>query len=324
MRCLHCGEKIDENTPQEAEIRWHTRCIKNFFGTPSLPELKLDAKKLERMVLLNVSEGLTIPGVQKKLSLHLQRDTVSRLTLVDYPTGYIMKPQAKEYKNLPEFEWTAMRIAKVLGIKVVPFALYHTDEGLVYLTKRIDRQFDRFDDNKVLRYAMEDFCQLTERLAEDKYKGSYEACAKVIKKYSSNPGLDISELFLRVVVSYVMGNSDLHLKNFSLIEDNPGMRNFSLSQAYDILPVNVVEPRDPDEMALSLNGKKRDIKLEDMMEFAKYCDIDKPVATKIIVKIRDSKELIIKTINESFLNKGQKTAFCELVENRCKNIGEQH
>ena len=101
MRCLHCGEEIDRSATQEVETGWHMRCVKNFFGTPALPELKLDAKKLEKMVLLNVSEGLTIPGVQKKLSLHLQRDIAPRLTLVDYPTGYIMKPQAKEYKICP-------------------------------------------------------------------------------------------------------------------------------------------------------------------------------------------------------------------------------
>ena len=106
---------------------------------------------------------------------------------------------------------------------------------------------------------MEDFCQLSYRLTQDKYKGSYEQCGRIIKKYSATPGLDLSELFLRVVGSFVMGNSDMHLKNFSLKETEPGSRNFQLSKAYDMLPVNVIMPEDKEQLALTINGKKRNI-----------------------------------------------------------------
>lgn len=84
----------------------------------------------------------------------------------------------------------------------------------------------------------------------------YEKCGKIVKQYSYQTGLDLSELFLRVVFSYIIGNSDMHLKNFSLIESAPGSRRFSLSAAYDMLPVNIVLPEDSEELALTLNGKK--------------------------------------------------------------------
>lgn len=282
--CLCCGEELsDVATAEELKWCWHRKCVKKFFGTAVLPELEVNEVTIRRLVAVNLEEGLTIPGVQKKISLHLSGDTPARLTLMDYPAGYIMKPQADEYARLPEYEWAAMQMARVAGLGVVPFALYDAGGNLVYLTKRIDRGVGV--DGGVVRYAMEDFCQLSERLSEDKYKGSYEGCAKIIRLYSRNVGLDLSELFIRVVVSFVIGNSDMHLKNLSLIERAPGARVFELSRAYDILPVNVVEPNDLDELALSLNGKRRRLEMEDFLEFAKYCNLELNTVRKILSQI---------------------------------------
>ncbi|MBQ6461072.1 HipA domain-containing protein [Candidatus Saccharibacteria bacterium] len=317
MRCLCCGEVIDDNSSKELETKWHDRCVKEFFGTTVLPGLAIDKKRLEKMIAINVGEGLTIPGVQKKFSLYLEKESPARLTLVDYPTGYIMKPQASEYENLPEYEWLAMMIAKEAGIKVVPFSLYDTGDELAYITRRVDR---RFESDKILRFAMEDFCQLAERLAEDKYKGSYEACVRIIRMYSDNPGLDVSELFLRVVVSFVVGNSDLHLKNFSLREKEAGKRRFGLSEAYDVLPVNVVEPLDLDEMALSLNGKKRELELEDFLEFADYCKIGRVAGKKIIQKICEKRDRFVELVMNAPLGNLQKEKMKELVVGRCDKL----
>ena len=183
------------------------------------------------------NEGFTVPGVQKKLSLHLSSDTNARLTIVDYPTGFILKPQTEEYAHMPEYEDLAMRLAELIGIQTVPHALIKMKDEYGYITKRIDRDITQ---DQIKLYAMEDFCQLSNRLTQDKYKGSYENCGRIIKKYSITPGLDLSELFLRVAGSFVMGNSDMHLKNFSLRETEPGSRRFQLSKAYDMLPVNVI------------------------------------------------------------------------------------
>lgn len=165
-----------------------------------------------------------------------------------------MKPQVKEFECLPEAEQLVMTMADATGISTVPHALIKSGDNLAYITKRIDRIFEKTD---IKMLAMEDFCQLDLRVTADKYKGSYERCAKVIDRYSSQIGLDMAELFMRLVFSFVVGNSDRHLKNFSLIETDEASNAFIFSPAYDLLPVNVIMPEDTEEFALALNGKKR-------------------------------------------------------------------
>ena len=257
MKCLCCGKTIRENASNaEKEWNWHKKCVKSFFMTEEMPFLDITKEQLERLANETVNEGLTVPGVQKKLSLHLSSDTNARLTIVDYPTGYILKPQTEEFDYMPEFEDLAMRLAELMGIQTVPHALIKINDEYAYITKRVDRDIEK---NEIKLYAMEDFCQLSNRLTQDKYKGSYENCGRIIKKYSITPGLDLSELYLRVVGSFIIGNSDMHLKNFSLRETEPGNRRFQLSNAYDMLPVNVIMPEDKEQMALTINGKKRNI-----------------------------------------------------------------
>ena len=165
-----------------------------------------------------------------------------------------MKPQANEYNNLPEFEELAMKLADTVGIKTVTHALIRLDNEYAYITKRIDR---KISNGVCQKYAMEDFCQLANHLTVDKYKSSYEYCGKIIAKYSSRLGIDITEMFYRIIFSFVIGNSDMHLKNFSLIETEPGNREFVLTDAYDMLPVNMILPEDTEQMTLTVNGKKK-------------------------------------------------------------------
>ena len=266
MKCLYCGMQIsDHASADEKTWCWHKKCIKDFFYVKDMPVLDITKEQLEKLANETVNEGITIPGVQKKLSLHLSCDMNVRLTIVDYPTGYILKPQTEEFKNMPEFEDLAMRLAEIMGIQTVPHALIKMNDEYAYITKRIDRNITG---EKIRLYAMEDFCQLSRRLTQDKYRGSYENCGRIIKKYSEIPGVDLSEMFLRVVGSFVMGNSDMHLKNFSLRETEPGNRKFQLSKAYDMLPVNVIMPEDQEQLALTINGKKRNIHRKEFLILA--------------------------------------------------------
>ena len=311
MNCLCCGKplKTDDGT------RWHKACIRRFFGTATLPEIKIDEDTLTALALENTGKGVTVPGVQKKLSLHLLSDTASpRLTLVDYPTGYILKPQVADFEALPQAEHLVMSMADATGIATVPHALICQNGEIAYLTKRIDRRFGK---NSVELLAMEDFCQLDRRLTEDKYRGSYERCAKVIRQYSSRKQLDLSELFLRLVFSYVVGNSDMHLKNFSLIEPEVGSGRYVLSAAYDLLPVNVVMPEDTEAFALAMNGKKQNLRKKDFMVFADACGIQKNAAEKMIAKVLSMKERYLLLCEESLLPDHLKQRFAALMEKRC-------
>lgn len=156
MKCLCCGKPITNSaTNVEKEWCWHKKCVKRFFQTDELPILDITKDQLEILANETVNEGLTVPGVQKKLSLHLSTDLNARLTIVDYPTGYILKPQTEEFDNMPEFEDLAMRLAEIMGIQTVPHALIKMNDEYAYITKRIDREIS---EKETKLYAMEDFC----------------------------------------------------------------------------------------------------------------------------------------------------------------------
>lgn len=276
MNCLCCGKPL--RTPDETG--WHKACIKRFFGTTKLPEIKIDDKTLNLLATETTNKGFTVPGVQKKLSLHLVSDSRKpRLTLVNYPTGYILKPQVAEFEALPESEQLIMTMADMAGISTVPHALIKGNAGLAYITKRVDRNLT---DDKIEMLAMEDFCQLDLRLTEDKYRGSYERCAKIIQRYSSRVGIDMAEFYIRLVFCFIVGNSDMHLKNFSLIETAEGSGEYVLSPAYDLLPVNANMPADKEQFALAMNGKKMNIRKGDFLKFADTCGITRQTAEKLI------------------------------------------
>lgn len=310
MNCLNCGRPLGANNASG----WHKACVKRFFNTSELPEIDVDKKTLDEIAKESVNKGYTVPGVQKKLSLHLHSEKDKhRLTIVNYPTGYILKPQVDEFESLPEAEHLVMRMAAAAGIITVPNALIRDGESLAYITKRADRIFTK---NNVKMLAMEDFCQLDLRLTQDKYKGSYERCAKIIDKYSSRRGLDMTELFMRLVFSFIVGNSDMHLKNFSLIETDEGCGEYVLSPAYDLLPVNVILPEDKEQFALPMNGKKTNIRLKDFLVFAEKCEIPKKGALNMIDKIISNRGNFAEACKGSFLHKSMQEALIKLMDER--------
>ncbi|EMB45628.1 MULTISPECIES: HipA domain-containing protein [Treponema] len=311
MNCLCCGKPIKDNSGNSG---WHKTCIKKFFTTAVIPEIEITDSVLEEFAKESTNKGYTIPGVQKKLSLHLSKDVYPRLTVVNYPTGYILKPQVKEFRALPEAEHLVMSMADKAKIRTVPHALVKSKDSYAYITKRIDRVFSK--DSNVKLIAMEDFCQLDLRLTQDKYKGSDERCGNIIKKYSSRSGFDMTELFYRLVFSFIVGNSDMHLKNFSLIESESGSGEYHLSPAYDLLPVNIIMPEDKEEFALPINGKKRNIHRKDFLIFAAGCGIAKLAAEKMIEQLISMVPIFIEMCCNSLMPQDMKEAFIELVDKR--------
>lgn len=310
MKCLCCNKIIADNASDNEKINgWHTKCVKQFFGTSKFPMIDISSKNLVEIARESTNKGFTVPGVQKKLSLHFEGGAKPRLTLSNYPAGYILKPQTEEYEALPEAEFLVMSMAKITGIKAVLFALVKLDNGYAYITKRIDREGENM-------LAMEDFCQLDERLTQDKYKGSYERCAKLIDRYSKQRGFDMSELFLRLVFSFVVGNSDMHLKNFSLIEDGAGSQKYMLSSAYDLLPVNAILPEDDEQFALTINGKKRNIHKKDFLLFAENVGIPALAAKKIIADVVSLEDTYISMCKDSCLPEHLKTALIKIIISR--------
>ena len=314
MICYCCGKPLASSDG----TGWHKACIKRFFYTEMLPEIEIDDNTLNRLASESTNRGFTVPGVQKKLSLHLVSDSDKpRLTLVNYPTGYILKPQVAEFEALPESEHLIMAMAETAGISTVPHALIGSKGNLSYITKRVDR---KVLNGKFEMLAMEDFCQLDLRLTEDKYKGSYERCAKIIKKYSSRVGIDMTEFFLRLVFCFIVGNSDMHLKNFSLIETKEGSGKYILSPAYDLLPVNANMPADKEQFALTMNGKKANIRKDDFYKFADSCDISRGVAEKLMKSLTKLTPHWIEMCDSSLLPDTLKERVKEIIRYRTEII----
>lgn len=303
------------------ETQWHRTCVMKFFGTRVLPEMDITEKTLELIAAESTNKGFTVPGVQKKMSLHLTTDGVRpRLTLVNYPMGYILKPQTDQYQALPEAEFLVMQMAGLTGIPTVPYALLHAADGFAYITKRIDRCLPEQKNGTLQMLAMEDFCQLDLRLTEDKYRGSYERCAKIIAKYSQSVGLDLSELFLRVVFSFVVGNSDMHLKNFSLIETAAGNGVYRLSAAYDMLPVNIIVPEDPEQLALTVNGKKCNLHRNDFLKFAESIALPRPAAERMLNMVISMLPRYQMMCENSYLPNEMKERFATLLNERSDSL----
>jgi serine/threonine-protein kinase HipA len=307
-RCLYCYQLLSET-----EQDFHAKCSKKFFGIATPPIIDFDEEKLNEMALKLIKSQISITGVQPKLSLDLingeSKSEAKRFTIVGLLGNYILKPPTPQYLHLPEVEDLTMHLAEIVNIKTVPHALIRLSNGhLAYITKRIDRT------KSGEKLPMEDMCQLTEKLTEDKYQGSYEQIAKIIQKYSSNPGFDLVNFYEQIVFSFITGNADMHLKNFSLI-NLPNMGNV-LAPAYDMVATKLVNPADHEELALTLNGKKNRIKKADFETVFSNAKLSKKQQENIFDKMHKAHEKWLIIIETSFLTENYKEQLKKIINER--------
>lgn len=328
-KCLFCYRPLNAG-----EVDFHPACAKKFFGTKEIPSLDYTLMEIDLLASQVIEEQTSLTGVQPKLSLHLNKHQGSqRLTIVGLWGGFIMKPQIvstnhqmeltdmsnvqrladRLYPQLPEVEDLTMHLAEVAKIDVVPHTLMRmADESLCYVTKRIDRT------SKGEKIPMEDFCQLTERQTEYKYKSSYEAIGKTILRYSSVPKMDLTNFMEILLFSWIVGNNDMHLKNFSLYEPKDG--KYRLSPAYDMLNAVIVNPRDKEELALTLNGKKSNIKADDFIKAAATLGLPENVMQNLFAKYKALEGSFVKWIMDSFLLEDLKDSYVKLITKRLEKL----
>lgn len=304
-KCLFCYQNSEDDQ------RYHARCCKKFFGTTTLPELYLDKKVLNELATRTVNKRIAVTGVQPKLSVDLEKEVEGeRLTIVGLWGRYILKPQHDEFQFMPETEDLTMHLAELFKIRTCQHALIPTSEGkLAYIAKRFDR-------NKDQKIHVEDFCQISGFLTEQKYKGSYEKIGKLIAQYCTNKGLDTLNFFELVLFCYLTGNNDMHLKNFSVIHHTD--RTISLSPAYDLLNVNLIFPDDADELALTLNGRKRKISKADFDTFAKGLSLPEKAVSNIYAKFAGAKDKVEGVIRSSFLPEDWKQRYMEIWDSKIR------
>jgi serine/threonine-protein kinase HipA len=220
--------------------------------------------------------------------------------------NYIFKPPSEHYPEMPQNEHLTMRIAEAFGIRTVPSSLIRLQSGeLSYITKRIDRLANGE------KIHMLDMFQITE--ANDKYKSSMEKVGKALDEYSSNTLLDKLYLFELLLFCFLTGNNDMHLKNFSMINTE---NEWALSPAYDLLNVIIVNPKDTEELALTLEGKKKKLSREHFERFAIGIDLNKKQIEGVFNRFIENKPVAIQWINDSFLSHGYQNKYKTLLKER--------
>ncbi len=307
--CLYCYK------PLEGEKDFHSTCSKKFFGTKEAPVLTHTIGEMGELAKNIVERSIAVPGVQAKLSMSIIKDaserSENRLTVVGALGGnYIFKPPSEHFPEMPENEHVTMRIAEAYGINVVESSLIRLKSGeLSYITKRIDRT------KKGEKIHMIDMFQITE--AFDKYKSSMEKIGKALNEHSDNTLLDQLFFFELTIFSYLTGNNDMHLKNFSMIRAASG---WTLSPAYDLLNVKILNPDDNEELALTLGGKKRKLTRAYFERFGEGLGLTPKQVEGVFKRFEKHKPKAIEWVNNSFLSEEMKTEYIDLLNERYNKL----
>lgn len=310
-KCLYCNKELGAG-----EQDFHDSCARKFFGVSPAPTFDYTRADMDALAAEIIKSQTTLTGVQPKISLHLnEKKGNSRLTIVGPWGGFILKPQTDMFPYLPEVEQITMCLAEQFGISVVPHSLIRMRDGeLCYITRRIDRL------PSGEKIAMEDFCQLSKRTTEYKYKSSYEQVAKVIREYSSLPEMDLTRCYELLIFCWLTGNNNMHLKNFALY--NPTDEGFRLTPAYDLLNAALVNPNDKEELALTLNGRKKKIKPADFDQAMQRAGIPDRVISNIFRKFQKKYLGWEQTIRDSFLPKDYQEAYWQMICERLSRLRE--
>lgn len=260
------------------------------------------------------ADKMSVQGVQPKLSAKLNiKDEV--FDIVDRGGEYILKPQNNFYPELPENESLTMKLAELIGIEVpLSGMIYSSDGKFTYFIKR----FDRYGRNKKL--SLEDFAQLAGKSRETKYDYSMERLVTLIDTFCTFPAIEKVKLFRLTIFNFLIGNEDMHLKNFSLItRDN----KVELSPAYDLLNTTIVVPRTQEEIALPIAGKKRNLTAKILMDyFAKErLKLNDTIISQVLNRISLELSNWENLITDSFLSMEMKEKYLELMKSRKQILG---
>lgn len=285
--CCFCYQDVGTNA-------WHPHCCETFFGQPQVPVLLPDEGGWERAAQEVIDQHIAVTGVQPKLPLMAGA----------LHHKYILKPQHPHFPAMPENEDLTMHLATLFGIAVCQHALVKAADGSwVYLAARMDRSGEQ--------QHMEDCCQLAELPSDKKYQGSYEKIGRLLTKHCTDAATDLRRFFEVVLFSYLTGNSDMHLKNFSVLHEQ---HTIKLAPAYDLLNIHLVNPADTEELGLTLNSRKRKIRLSDFELLAARLGIPAAMRDGIFHRFTTQHHQIYEWINASFLSPAYKERYWQIWE----------
>ncbi len=307
-KCLYCYKELGEKHGDD----YHLQCIKAFYGTKHAPALPYRLSEMEKLAKEAAELSITVPGVQPKLSLgwiknELKNGHQGRLTIMDALEGhYILKPQNAEYPQMPENEHLSMKLAELFKIDIVPVNMIRLESGeLCFITKRIDRNEDGSKTHMI------DFLQILE--LADKYMGTMETLGKTIGDLSVNTLLDKLRFFELAVFNYIIGNNDMHLKNYSMWLSDIG---WVLSPFYDLLNVKMILPNDKEDMALLLGGKKENFNKEYFDRFGVVLKLNEKQINAVYKRLVKWLPEANHMIDRSFLTVDRQKSYKKLISRR--------
>ena len=278
--------------------------LKEMFNSSKWPVIDFNLDDMSQKAQ-KLSGKFSISGVQPKLSVKLDKKQ-NILIPVAEEGEYILKTQTFTFPNIPENEQCCMDIAENLNIDIPLHCLIPLkDNSLAYVIKRFDRK-------KSIKIHQEDFAQILEQT--DKYKGSVEQIGRKLKEISSAPGYDAQLFFERVILNFILGNGDAHLKNYSISYRDKD--NIRLAPAYDIVCSKLVLP-DEEDSAITINGKKNRLKIEDFNTLAEYLNIPLKVRYE---KFYNKFDAMRKIIDRSSISKEKQQRFLEIIEERLARL----
>lgn len=284
----------------------HGSCLKHLYGSERAPVLDIALADIERRAVEAVNRSLAVTGVQRKLSLScMTGESAPRLTVMGALGGtHILKPPAPEYPGMPELEHWTMRLAAKVGIETAACGLLPLASGeMAYVTRRFDREGAH-------RVHVEDFCQLSGQPTQDKYRSSLEKVGTIARRWATVPGEAALRIFDLVVFCLLTANSDMHLKNWSLLRRGD---RIVLSPAYDLLPTRLLTG-DPEESALPVNGRKASIARRDLLALAAHMRLPESVAIRALERFLEDVPAAVRSLRSPWVDASLARAFEAHVE----------
>lgn len=270
---------------------------------------KITENEVRRLAAEGVTESaqmvtkahLSLTGASGKVGLYLDADTGQwYLPLGEAPSTHIVKQSHVRLQRIVANEQLCLLTAGKLGIEIPESFIINignnTDEDVLFATKRYDRKMTsggvRIDGLSVpFRLHQEDFAQALGIPAERKYEGEQDGYLKkmfeLLRAYSTDPMEDQLKLWDLCIFNYLIGNTDNHIKNVSLLYSED-LRAVRLAPAYDIVSTVVYE-NSTEDMALYIGGVRRlpDIRRQSFLAEAGHIGLGEKMAEKRLDSMAD-------------------------------------
>jgi serine/threonine-protein kinase HipA len=244
-----------------------------------------------------------------KLSVRINPETGTVETVSEGGT-HILKPEPGTFPELPHNENLCMNMAATVGLTVPPHGLFPMADGtFCYIVKR----FDRLDSGGKLQ--KETLFQISGQ--ENKYAGSLESLGKIIHRYTTRTGLDALYFFERVLLCFIIGNGDMHQKNWALLTDPQGV--VKLAPCYDFVSSKVYLPNESDS-ALTVNGKHHGLTRKDFEVLATTLRIDPKAAQFALNTMSSHREHFMTLAKTSTLSPPLHEKFISLFQERHQRL----